>query len=70
MSEDIMSMKDRVELEGRSGGPVKNSMLTCKDCAFRIEDADDSRNTTRCEIFELKPVSVLLGKSCKEKVKQ
>lgn len=68
MSKENASMKERVELEGRSGGPVTNDMLTCSNCMFVFDDSNDQRNTSRCELFTLKPTKVLLGKECDEKV--
>lgn len=67
MPNENVSMKERVELEGRSGGPVTNDMLVCAGCEFAIDDTNDRRNTSRCKRFPLKPTKVLLGKDCDEK---
>ena len=60
-------MKERVELEGRSGGPVTNAMLTCSDCKFVLDDTEKRSNVSSCKKFAGKPTKVLLGGECDKK---
>lgn len=67
MAEKELTQKERIELEGRSGGPVSNAMLDCANCKKAYDDNDDPRNTSMCEEYTVKPGSVLLGGKCKLK---
>lgn len=53
--------KDKLEF-----AQIKNENLVCKDCRNKYDDTDMPCNTSKCEIFEIKPDEVLDGGDCNE----
>ena len=49
---------------------IKNENLVCKDCRNKYDDTDMPCNTSKCEIFEIKPDEVLDGGDCDEYSKE
>lgn len=64
MSEMQKKMKERIESEAQATIGISNKDLICKDCEFALDDSKVLGNVSRCEIFEVKPVNVLLGEKC------
>lgn len=49
---------------------LTNDQLTCRDCKLRYNDDELPYNTSRCEIFRIKPDEVLSGGECDEKIRE
>lgn len=64
MNEMQKKMKERIESEARATMGISNKDLVCKDCEFAIDDSEVLGNVSRCEVFKIKPVDVLLGEEC------
>lgn len=47
---------------------LTNDQLTCRDCKLRYNDDELPCNTSKCEMFQVKPDKVLSGGECDEKV--
>lgn len=45
---------------------IKNKDLICKDCRKKYDDTSLPCNTSRCEVFTVKPSEVLDGGECIE----
>lgn len=50
--------------------PIKNKDLVCKDCMKKYDDTELPCNTSKCEVFDLKPSNVLDGGDCNEYEKE
>lgn len=50
--------------------PIKNKDLVCKDCMKKYDDTELPCNTSKCEVFDLKPNNVLDGGDCDEYEKE
>ncbi len=50
--------------------PIKNANLVCKDCKKRYDDTELPCNTSKCEVFKMKPSEVLDGGDCIEYEKE
>lgn len=57
--------KDELKFE-----PIKNEDLICKDCQHKYNDNEFPCNTSKCEVYEVKPDEVLDGGSCNEYSKE
>lgn len=64
MNEMQKKMKERIESEARATMGIGNKDLVCKDCEFALDDSKVLGNVSRCKIFEVKPVDVLVGGEC------
>lgn len=64
MNEMQKKMKERIESEARATMRISNKDLICRDCKFALDDSKILGNTSRCKVFELKPVEVLVGGEC------
>lgn len=53
--------EDRLESESRAARPLDLDDLVCKDCVFRIPDA----NLSKCQKYEWKPSTVFTKGECK-----
>lgn len=50
---------------------VRNNILICRDCQYRLDDAGMPCNTSKCKKYlEMKPVQVLGGGDCSEYKKE
>lgn len=67
---DKNTLKERFKNENLIFKVLKNNQLTCKDCKLRYNDDALDCNTSRCEIFQIKPDEVLNGGDCDEKVRE
>lgn len=64
-------LKERIENEAQGAAGIYNSMLCCKDCVYRLNDAIIRRNTGKCEEYPTgKPNAVLLGYECLDYLKE
>lgn len=73
---------ERIESEAQAGSPIRCKDLVCKDCKFRFNDSDPTKNgrrdgygrmrgpTGRCSKYNLKPNKVLLGGECEKYERQ
>lgn len=43
---------------------IRNADLVCRDCRHKFDDSVMLGNTSKCEEYTLKPVSVLSGGNC------
>ena len=64
MNEMQKKMKERIESEARATMRISNKDLICRDCEFVLDDSEVFGNVSRCKIFEVKPVNVLVGGEC------
>ncbi|MBS6398021.1 MAG: hypothetical protein KH452_12900 [Clostridiales bacterium] len=49
-------------IQGAEGIKVfRNEDMVCRNCRYLIED-----DTAACDIYKIKPVSVMEGRSCRE----
>ena len=53
--------KDELKFE-----PIKNKDLICNDCRHKYDDTNLPCNTSKCEVFAMKPDEVLDGGDCIE----
>ena len=58
--------KQGIEREEVRFGAMKNSKLACKDCIFNNSESDLA--VLQCAIYSTKPMKVLMGNKCEEKV--
>lgn len=49
---------------------IKNENLICHDCKLRYEDSVLPCNTSKCEIYQVKPDEVLSGGECDEYLRE
>ena len=58
-------LNKRVENESKSGIPIRNDNLVCKNCVHRYDDSKVFGNTSKCAKYKKsKPNSILLGNAC------
>ena len=79
---DERKMYDVISSEAQAGSPIRCKDLVCADCKFRYDDSNPERNgkrngygrmrgpTSKCEKFDVKPSSVLLGGQCDKHERQ
>lgn len=53
-----------------SFGKITNKDLVCADCRLRYNDTLLPCNTSKCEIYQVKPDQVLSGGNCDEYIKE
>ena len=53
-----MSLEQKWDKEEKPLQPLKNSNLVCNSCAHC------TKSTTACEVYEVKPITVLKGGVC------
>ena len=57
--------KDKLKLE-----KLTNANLACKDCKLKYNDDVLPCNTSKCEIYQVKPDEVLSGGECDEYIRE
>lgn len=67
MSKDY---EKRIESEQQCMKRITNDDLVCKDCIYKFDDSVKLGNTSVCDIYDVKPVKVLLGGVCDEYLKE
>lgn len=45
---------------------ITNDDLVCKNCIHKFDDSEKYGNTSKCEVYDLKPAKVLTGGNCDE----
>lgn len=58
------NIEKRIESESKAMRRITNDDLMCRYCRYRYDDSKKLGNTSRCEVYELKPNNVLLGSDC------
>lgn len=59
-------MKKRIVSEQQGMKRITNDNLICKNCKYKFDDTVKLGNTSTCQMFNVKPNEVLLGKDCIE----
>ena len=49
---------------------ISNEKLDCRNCKFKFDDSEMFGNTSKCEVFTLKPIAVIKGGKCSVKEKE
>ena len=60
------SMDEKFKKDELKFTQIKNENLVCKDCLHKYNDTDMPCNTSKCELFTIKPEEVLDGGECYE----
>ncbi len=64
------SMDEKFKKDKLAFTRITNEDLVCKDCKSKFDDSDMPCNTTKCEVYDLKPSNVLDGGECSEYKKE
>ena len=60
------SMDEKFKKDKLAFTRITNEDLVCKDCDNKFDDSEMPCNTTKCEVYKLKPSDVLDGGKCSE----
>ena len=61
----------KLESEQQAIVRTTNSDLVCKDCLLKLDDTEIFGNTSKCEAYPVcKPIQVLRGGECDERIKE
>ncbi len=60
------SLQRRILSEQKCMRRITNNDLVCKTCIYKFDDTVKLGNTSRCEIYDVKPNDVLLGEDCED----
>lgn len=66
MKREINAIDEKFKKDKLKFEQIKNKDLVCKDCAYKFDDTEMPCNTSKCEVYQIKPGKVLDGGDCDE----
>lgn len=67
---NLNPMNEKFKKDNLKFNQIKNKNLICKDCMYKYDDFELPCNTSKCEVFDIKPFKVLDGGDCTEYIKE
>ena len=66
MATKVNSLDEKFKEDKLEFNQVTNEDLVCKDCTYVWPDNDITGNTSKCDMYSIKPSKVLKGGECDE----